>query len=157
MAKLDPDDVVAATEALRCAELTATAEDLRARIRAGEVGLANKLVRIENLADWRPRSTGSVITPAPNDRQRRGSASLACVITFLLVFSGRNSDHPVSLIDQTIVTHPVLQYAFLARRTPLSGLKERCCTVRKFCCSANRKPDSSVHPSQRRSLGHVAY
>jgi integrase len=29
----------------------ATAEDLRARIRAGEVGLANELVRIENLAD----------------------------------------------------------------------------------------------------------
>jgi hypothetical protein len=29
----------------------ATAEDLRARIRAGEVGLANELVRIGNLAD----------------------------------------------------------------------------------------------------------
>ena len=63
-AKLDdPTDVIARAAALRAAELTATAEDIRESIRAidlkdasadllKQVGsLADQLVRIENLAD----------------------------------------------------------------------------------------------------------
>jgi hypothetical protein len=51
MAKLDPDDVVAAAAALRCAELTRPPKTCARGIRAGEVGLASEFVRIENLAD----------------------------------------------------------------------------------------------------------
>jgi hypothetical protein len=51
MAKLDPDDPIAAAAALRAAELTATAEDIRERITAGDFELAEQLVRVENLVD----------------------------------------------------------------------------------------------------------
>jgi hypothetical protein len=62
-AKVGPDDVVGRAAALRAAELTATAEDIRQSIRAIDVSsagaellkqlrdLADQLVRIENLAD----------------------------------------------------------------------------------------------------------
>jgi hypothetical protein len=62
-AKIGPDDIVGRAAALRAAELTATAEDIRQGIRAIDVSkaspellkqlrdLANELVRIENLTD----------------------------------------------------------------------------------------------------------
>jgi hypothetical protein len=62
-AKIGPDDIVGRAAALRAAELTATAEDIRQGIRAIDVrtaspellkqlrDLANELVRIENLTD----------------------------------------------------------------------------------------------------------
>jgi hypothetical protein len=50
MTKLPDDDANASATALRAAELTIIAEDLRARIVAGEVALDDQLVRIENLA-----------------------------------------------------------------------------------------------------------
>src|SRR5260370_1034004 len=48
MTKLPDDDANASATALRAAELTIIAEDLRARIVAGEVALDDQLVRIEN-------------------------------------------------------------------------------------------------------------
>jgi hypothetical protein len=51
MTRLDPSDVVAQAAALRAAELTATAEDIRERITAGDFELAEQLVRVENLVD----------------------------------------------------------------------------------------------------------
>jgi hypothetical protein len=56
-AKLGPDDVVGQASALRCAELVATGEDLRAQLRAGglkaaeQAALLAELVRVENLSD----------------------------------------------------------------------------------------------------------
>ena len=49
MSKFDQGDIVAQAAALRAAELTVCAEDIRARIKAGELALASEAVRIENL------------------------------------------------------------------------------------------------------------
>jgi hypothetical protein len=49
MSKLDEGDIIAQAAALRCAELTVCAEDIRVRIKGGELALASELVGIENL------------------------------------------------------------------------------------------------------------
>ncbi len=60
MVELAQGDVIAEAAALRCAELTTTAEDIRARIKAGEVALAGELVRIENLCDRAVRGLAKI-------------------------------------------------------------------------------------------------
>jgi hypothetical protein len=65
MAKLDASDVVAQAAALRAAELTATAEDIRSRITAGDFDLAEQCVRIENLADRATRGLRQLAEAKP--------------------------------------------------------------------------------------------
>ena len=71
MANLDPDNVVAAALALRAAELTQAGEDIRVRIKSGELELAGELVRIENLCDRAVRGLGKLPQkPALSYRER---------------------------------------------------------------------------------------
>jgi hypothetical protein len=76
-AKLGPQDIIGRAAALRAAELTATAEDIRKTIRAADLdkadadrlkqlgSLADQLVRIENLADRAERRLRQLAQTAP--------------------------------------------------------------------------------------------
>jgi hypothetical protein len=65
MAKLDADDVVAQAAALRAAELTVTAEDIRGRITAGDFDLAEQLVRVENMVERATRAVAKLAEAKP--------------------------------------------------------------------------------------------
>jgi hypothetical protein len=74
MTKLPDDDANAQATALRAAELTIIAEDLRARIVAGKVAPDAELVRIENLAARARREVARLEDP------HKGEQTLADVL-----------------------------------------------------------------------------
>ena len=65
MAKLDPDDLIAQSSALRAAELTVTAEDIRGRITDGDFDLAEQLVRVENMVERATRAVAKLAEAKP--------------------------------------------------------------------------------------------
>jgi hypothetical protein len=65
MAKLDPDDLIAQSSALRAAELTVTAEDIRGRITDGDFNLAEQLVRVENMVERATRAVAKLAEAKP--------------------------------------------------------------------------------------------
>jgi hypothetical protein len=65
MARLDADDVVAQAAALRAAELTVTAEDIRGRITDGDFNLAEQLVRVENMVERATRAVAKLAEAKP--------------------------------------------------------------------------------------------
>jgi hypothetical protein len=65
MARLDADDVVAQAAALRAAELTVTAEDIRGRITDGNFDLAEQLVRVENMVERATRAVAKLAEAKP--------------------------------------------------------------------------------------------
>jgi hypothetical protein len=75
-----PDDVLARADVLRAAELKVAAEDLRARVLAGQPCEPNELVRLENLADRAARrlskyGPAKTKTPLAKYLARSGSGS----------------------------------------------------------------------------------